>query len=154
MNLFLRSAFAAALLSGHTLPSLFCGEAGSSKTRSRAHLEVATRLQVFLDRAEFAPGKIDGRYGEFTLKALALYRQARGGESAPSPAKGGRKRDAGPDLSGLDLASIDPLFISYTVTKADLQNTGEVPAARGRVAPVAKAAVLGGVRVVRTTSDA
>lgn len=129
MNLFLRSAFVAAFLSIVTLPSLFCQEAGSTKPRSRADLEAATRLQVFLDRAEFAPGKIDGRYGEFTLKALALYRQAHGEESAPSPDKGERKRDAAPDVSGLDLTSIDPLFISYTVTEADLQNIGEVPTA-------------------------
>jgi lipoprotein-anchoring transpeptidase ErfK/SrfK len=94
----------------------------------KADIEAATRLQVFLDRAEFAPGKIDGRYGEFTLKALALYRQARGGEPAPSPDKGKRKHDAAPDLSGLDLISIDPPFITYTVTEADLQNIGEVPA--------------------------
>ena len=128
MNLFLRSAFVAAFLSMHSLPSLFCQEAGSTKSRSRADLEAATRLQVFLDRAEFAPGKIDGRYGEFTLKALALYSQAHGEESGQSPDKGERERDAVPDVSGLDLASIDPLFISYTVTEADLQNIGEVPA--------------------------
>ena len=128
MNLFLRFAFVLALLSGHTLPSLFCKEAGSSKTRNKADMEAATRLQVFLDRAEFAPGKIDGRYGEFTLKALALYRRARGEESAPSPAKNERTGDAVPDVSGLDLASIDPIFISYTVTHADLQHIGVVPA--------------------------
>lgn len=40
--------------------------------------EAAARLQVFLDRASFGPGKIDGRYGGFTQKALTLYREAQG----------------------------------------------------------------------------
>lgn len=53
-------------------------------------VEVATRLQVFLDRENFGPGKIDGRYGGFTQKALMLYREAKGLpsiEAAPSPEK-------------------------------------------------------------------
>ncbi len=87
-------------------------------------IEAATRLQVFLDRAEFAPGKIDGRYGEFTVKALALYRQSRGEQTAPS-VEGGRK-NAGPDVSGVDLASVDPVFTTYTVTEEDLKGVGEL----------------------------
>lgn len=88
-----------------------------------APVVAATRLQVFLDRAEFAPGKIDGRYGEFTLKALALYRESRGENAAPVT----NEPDATPDVSGLDLASIDPLFLSYTVSEADVQKLGPVP---------------------------
>ncbi len=91
--------------------------------RTKADMEAATRLQVFLDRAEFAPGKIDGRYGQFTVKALALYRQSHG-ESSTAPLE---KPDGAPDVSGLDLASVNPLFLSYTVTDADLQNIGKVP---------------------------
>src|SRR5213082_2285634 len=56
---------------GHTPPP-------SVHKRSDAEIEAATRLQVFLDRANFSPGKIDGHYNEVTLKALALYRQSRG----------------------------------------------------------------------------
>lgn len=44
--------------------------------RSLQEVEAATRLQVFLDRANFGPGKIDGYYGGFTQKALRLYREA------------------------------------------------------------------------------
>jgi len=93
--------------------------------RSREELEAATRLQVFLDRAEFAPGKIDGRYGEFTLKALSLYRQAKGGSSVSVSAES--KKNIAPDVSDLDLNSVDPLFVSYTVTDADMQSVGELP---------------------------
>lgn len=91
--------------------------------RTKTEMEAATRLQVFLDRADFAPGKIDGHYGEFTLKALALFRESRGEKAAPAP----DKPDTAPDVSGLDLASIEPLFLSYTVTAADVENLGPVP---------------------------
>jgi lipoprotein-anchoring transpeptidase ErfK/SrfK len=99
----------------------------AAKQRGKAEIEAATRLQVFLDRAEFAPGKIDGRYGEFTTKALGLYRHAQGGAHPPAASeKGAPKEGNAPDVSGLDLASVEP-FITYTVTEADLQNVGEVP---------------------------
>jgi lipoprotein-anchoring transpeptidase ErfK/SrfK len=110
--------------------AVFCEAAPKSKARPRADLEAATRLQVFLDRAEFTPGKIDGHYGEFTLKALALYREAHGGaETLPPVAAGSAKakKETAPDVSGLDLASIEPVFTTYTVTEADLQSVGEMP---------------------------
>src|SRR5207253_4815260 len=53
--------------------------------RSDAEIEAATRLQVFLDRVNFSPGKIDGQYNDFTLKALTLYRQSRGQPMPPPP---------------------------------------------------------------------
>src|SRR5438045_9344644 len=91
--------------------------------RSDAEIEAATQLQVFLDRANFSPGKLDGHYSDFTLKALALYRQSRGEPVAPRPSKA----DTAPDLNGIDLGSVDPVFIQYTVTEADLQNVGPLP---------------------------
>src|SRR5437868_14437659 len=90
--------------------------------RSDAEIEAATRLQVFLDRANFSPGKLDGHYSDFTLRALALYRQSRGEPPAPP-----QKRDVAPDLNGLDLESTGPVLVSYTVTDADLQPVGPVP---------------------------
>jgi hypothetical protein len=50
------------------------------------------------------------------LRALALYRQAQGipaNAAAAQPKSEPRKVDA-PDVSDLDLASVDPLFIDYT----------------------------------------
>jgi lipoprotein-anchoring transpeptidase ErfK/SrfK len=126
--------------------------------RSDTEIENATRLQVFLDRANFSPGKIDGHYNDFTLKALALYRQSQGEPSSevsnqpPSPeatasqggqrsetrkAKGQKptptpqKPDTPPDLNGIDLQSVDPVFIQYTVTDADMKNIGPVPPGSG-----------------------
>src|SRR5688500_9159760 len=37
--------------------------------------EKAMTLQVWLDRQNLGPGKIDGKGGEFTSKALALYNE-------------------------------------------------------------------------------
>src|SRR5437016_12109513 len=105
----------------------------SAHKRTEAEVEAARRLQVFLDRANFSPGKVDGHYNEFTLKALVLYRESRG-EPAPPPRP---KPDSAPDLIGLDLAGVNPVFIQYTLTDADLKNIGPVP--RGESAAVAAA---------------
>ena len=94
---------------------------------NNAQLEAATRLQVFLDRANFGPGKIDGQYGDFTLKALALYRESRGEQPQAPLSQPNAKRNLAPDVSGLDLASVEPVYISYTVTEADLQSIGQLP---------------------------
>src|SRR4051812_20402584 len=103
--------FAAVLMAFPALPAAHAAKAAS---RSKQTMEAATRLQVFLDRADFAPGKIDGHYGEFTLKALALYRQSQGAQaSTPSPPSK-KTKDRAPDVSDLNLASVDPVFISYT----------------------------------------
>jgi lipoprotein-anchoring transpeptidase ErfK/SrfK len=101
---------------GHTPPP-------SVHKRSDAEIEAATQLQVFLDRANFSPGKLDGHYSDFTLKALALYRQSRGEPVTPRPST----PDTAPDLNGIDMGSVTPVFIQYTVTEADLQNVGPVP---------------------------
>lgn len=104
----------------------------TSHQRSEAEIEAATRLQVFLDRANFSPGKIDGHYDEMTLKALALYRQSRGEPVPPPPTR----PDTPPDLNGIDLSSANPVFIQYTITDADMKNiAAAVP--RGESAAVA-----------------
>jgi lipoprotein-anchoring transpeptidase ErfK/SrfK len=92
-----------------------------------AAIEAATRLQVFLDRANFSPGKIDGRYNDFTRKALSLYRESRGEQPHATSPQSGRHANVAPDVSGLDLASVEPVFVSYTVTEADVQNVGQLP---------------------------
>ena len=94
---------------------------------NKADIEAATRLQVFLDRANFSPGKIDGRHNDLTLKALALYRESRGEQpSTPPPQQRGKPTGAA-DVNGLDLDTVNPVFISYTVTEADLQAIGPSP---------------------------
>jgi lipoprotein-anchoring transpeptidase ErfK/SrfK len=94
---------------------------------NKAQIEAATRLQVFLDRANFGPGRIDGRYNDLTWKAVALYRESRGEQLQAPPSQPGPHANAPPDVSGLDLASVEPVFVSYTVTEADVQSVGQLP---------------------------
>jgi lipoprotein-anchoring transpeptidase ErfK/SrfK len=94
---------------------------------SKTQIEAATRLQVFLDRANFSPGKIDGQYGDFGWKALALYRESRGEQPQGPPSKPKARWNLAPDINGLDLASVEPVYVPYTVTEADLQSVGQVP---------------------------
>src|SRR5687767_5541650 len=117
--------------------------------------EQMLRVQIFLDKANFGPGKIDARDGEFTQKALTRYRAAKGQQPtapAPTPDSGGPAEGGAPaapapsggatsanargdkssesDFSDLDLASIDPLYVDYTVTEDDVKATGELPKER------------------------
>ena len=137
MQTHLKLALAAILLASSFITAHAQNKKGSAAkdARTPADIEAATRLQVFLDRANFSPGKLDGYYGDFTMKALAMYRESRGEQSPSAPAK----PNTAPDVTGLDLASVDPVFVPYTVTEADLQNVGELPES---VAAKAKLKVL------------
>lgn len=94
---------------------------------NKTEVDAAARLQIFLDRANFSPGKIDGRYSNFTRKALALYRESQGQTAQIAPRQSDAKSNTAPDVTGLDLASVEPVFVSYTVTEADLQSVGPLP---------------------------
>jgi lipoprotein-anchoring transpeptidase ErfK/SrfK len=101
-------------------------KAAHKEQQSSAQIEAAARLQIFLDRSNFSPGKIDGGYNEFTWRALALYRQSRGEQPQMPPTNA--KGNVAPDTKGLDLSSVEPVFFTYSVTQADLQNVGTLPA--------------------------
>jgi lipoprotein-anchoring transpeptidase ErfK/SrfK len=127
-----RFAVVALLISSGVFPAA-AKKKLSPKTNhpNKAEIEAPTRLQVFLDRANFAPGRIDGRYNDLTSKALGLYRQSLGEQPQLAP----RHRNVAPDVNGLDLASVEPVFVPYTITDADLQSVGELP---GEVAQQSK----------------
>lgn len=109
------------------------GESEKATPTLPADHEAATRLQVFLDRANFGPGKIDGRYGGFSEKALGLYREAHvlpslPAASAPAKVEGQPEKTTPlPDLADMDLASVKAVFIDYVVTEADVKATGKLP---------------------------
>jgi lipoprotein-anchoring transpeptidase ErfK/SrfK len=123
-----RSAVVGLLILSAVLPAAAKKRATPKTNRpNKVQIEAATRLQIFLDRANFSPGRIDGRYNDSTWKALSLYRESRGEQpQAPSP-QSGPHANAQPDVSGLDLASVEPAFVPYTATEADLQMVGRLP---------------------------
>src|SRR4029077_12981877 len=78
--------------------------------------ETATRLQIFLDNNNFAPGKIDGKMGEFFRKALISFKHAHA------------QRETGVvDQSMLD--QVPQTFTTYTIKADDLASVGNLPAA-------------------------
>jgi lipoprotein-anchoring transpeptidase ErfK/SrfK len=128
VNAVLRVALVAVLITSSIPQASAKRKAARASKPTKADIEAATRLQVFLDRANFGPGKIDGRYNDLTRKALAVYRESRGEQPQTSPPpQSKRKSNVAPDVTGLDLASVDPVFIPYTVTDADLQSIGPLP---------------------------
>lgn len=76
--------------------------------------EETVRLQVFLDRALFGPGKIDGLPGEFTNKAVTFYQEAHGLEVTGKPDNLGITKDS-------------PLYTTYTVRADDKKFVGDLP---------------------------
>jgi lipoprotein-anchoring transpeptidase ErfK/SrfK len=72
--------------------------------------ELITRLQIFLDQRDFGPGKIDGRWGEFTGKALIRYQIADGQKPTGQ---------IDPQMQQ-ELERIFPIYTTYTLTAEDL----------------------------------
>lgn len=83
------------------------GEPGAVAAEPVSEADVVTRLQIYLDQQNFGPGKIDGRWGEFTGKALARYAKARGLEVDASI------------YEKLPLAELHPVYTTYTIRAED-----------------------------------
>lgn len=78
------------------------------------------RAQLSLDASAFKPGVIDGKWGEFTGKALARYMQSQG-KSAPDFG------DKPPVEFDLPLDRERPTKTTYQFTDEDVKQIGEVP---------------------------
>lgn len=78
-------------------------------------IEPILRLQIFLDSKLFGPGKVDGRPGEFTTKALKRYQTANG------------LPETEVETHSLDLSSITDLYTTYTIREEDVKFVGDVP---------------------------
>jgi lipoprotein-anchoring transpeptidase ErfK/SrfK len=126
VSVLFRFAVITILISSGILPAA-ARKKPRTQTPNKANIEAATRLQIFLDRANFSPGKLDGTYNELTWKALAFYRQSRGEQPQPPPAQGKIKSNVAPNVTGLDLDSAGSVFVPYTVTDADLASVGPLP---------------------------
>lgn len=73
------------------------------------------RLQIFLDTHLFGPGKLDGRPGEFTTKALKRYQRANG------------LAETEMESHTLDLSSVGELYTTYEIRPDDLKRVGNLP---------------------------
>ena len=87
-------------------------EGGVARAQPVSAQEIVTRLQIFLDQQNFGPGIIDGRWGEFTGKALVHYARAHGLQVTPDI------------YNQLPLDSVYPIYLEYTITAADVQTVG------------------------------
>jgi lipoprotein-anchoring transpeptidase ErfK/SrfK len=99
-----------------------------AKAEPAGEREIATRLQIFLDQKGFGPGIIDGRSGEFTLKALGRYQLANGLPVTKNLA----------DAVRLPLDEIFPIYTTYTIQEDDLKRVGNVPGKPSEQAKVKK----------------
>jgi lipoprotein-anchoring transpeptidase ErfK/SrfK len=88
------------------------GEPAVAKAQLANEREIVTRLQIFLDQQNFGPGKIDGRWGEFTGKAVAKYAKSHGLAVTQNV------------YSELPLDSVYPVYSAYTLQETDLQWIG------------------------------
>ncbi len=77
--------------------------------------ELVTRLQIFLDQQNFGPGIIDGRWGEFTGKALVHYARAHNLQVTPAI------------YDELPLDTVYPIYTEYTITPRDAKTVGPLP---------------------------
>jgi lipoprotein-anchoring transpeptidase ErfK/SrfK len=78
-------------------------------------VEDILKLQIFLDTQLFGPGKVDGRPGEFTSKALKRYQMAKG---LPETEIGEH---------ALDLSSVPENYTTYTIRSEDFKFIGDLP---------------------------
>lgn len=78
-------------------------------------IEDILRLQIFLDTQLFGPGRVDGRPGDVTTKALKRYQRSKG---MPETEMGAH---------AIDLTSIGESYTTYTIRPEDLKFVGDLP---------------------------
>ncbi len=83
--------------------------------------EAIAQLQIFLDQKHFGPGKIDGRWGEFTGKALNYYEKVNG---LPLTRVINSWAEVG---NHLPMEDVYPIYTTYTITADDLKQIGSIP---------------------------
>lgn len=91
---------------------------GAPNTPAPTPSEQILRVQLFLDGSAFKPGAIDGRWGEFTRKAIEYYGKALG-----KTVKLGNQPPAQFDLP---IDQSKPATIPYQLTEADQKQIGSL----------------------------
>jgi lipoprotein-anchoring transpeptidase ErfK/SrfK len=90
--------------------------------------EAIAQLQIFLDQKHFGPGKIDGRWGEFTGKALSYYEKVNG---LPMTSVITSWAEVGKHLP---MEDVYPIYTTYTISSEDLKQIGSIPRAHAEQA--------------------
>lgn len=96
-------------------PSTPADVAAAPLPKAPEPIEPILRLQIFLDTQLFGPGKVDGRPGEFTDKALKRYQASHG------------LPETDVATNTVDLSSVGELYTTYTVRPEDLTYVGHLP---------------------------
>jgi lipoprotein-anchoring transpeptidase ErfK/SrfK len=112
--------FCVVLTAGSLLPALVHGKSEPKGGAAAQEDEQMLKLQVFLDDSGFRPGVIDGRWGEFTRKALTRYLRAQGKE----PEQFDEKK--APSELDLPFDANRPALTTYQITAEDEKNVGEL----------------------------
>jgi lipoprotein-anchoring transpeptidase ErfK/SrfK len=95
-------------------------ESSPAASNSAPGNQEVLRAQIFLDASPFKPGVIDGRWGEFTGKALTRYEQAQG--------RDGQGYGGGPPAQfDLPLDDNKPVLTTYRLTPGDKKWIGSLP---------------------------
>jgi lipoprotein-anchoring transpeptidase ErfK/SrfK len=103
------------LIAVSALPDAPAATVAPSLPKAPEPIESILRLQLFLDAKLFTPGKVDGRPGEFTTKALKRYQVANGLPETEI------------EQHSLDLSSITELYTTYVIRPEDLKFVGDLP---------------------------
>ncbi|MGX1169895.1 lipoprotein-anchoring transpeptidase ErfK/SrfK [Bradyrhizobium sp. USDA 372] len=101
-------------LAGNLDPAAVNEAARPAKPPATDKLNAAVvKLQVLLDRAQFSPGEIDGKFGENAQKALKAFAEQNGIAS---------DKVLAPELwDKLTAASEGPILVDYKITDADVK---------------------------------
>ena len=81
----------------------------------------ALKVQLFLDKEGFGPGRLDARWGEFSKKAVTRWNEA--GKSPEISVENGELGELPKDLWS------ESLLTEYTITDADQELVGDLPEA-------------------------
>ncbi|MDF1656257.1 MAG: L,D-transpeptidase [Verrucomicrobiales bacterium] len=83
----------------------------------------ALALQLFLDSQDFGPGRFDGRWGEFTRKAVDRWNEGNPNRNIALAVNGPEEG------TGMKLWGERSVLANYTISAADRELVGEVPEA-------------------------
>ena len=86
----------------------------AQKALSPQQRDALVRLQIFLDKALFSPGKLDGQPGELTTKALLRYQKAHNLQLTGQP-------------DTLPLPKVEETYTTYTIRSEDSKFVGDAP---------------------------